>query len=71
MGRVRDGAAREDWCWDLNPGMAAVLEGWDQAALGCSLLPCGLGSRTDLAGKERGGKDSCWWAVRRCHMGLD
>ena len=26
----------------------------DHVALGCSLLPCGLGSRRDFAGKERG-----------------
>ena len=22
-------------------------------------------------GPEKGRKDSCWWAVRRCHMVLD
>ena len=26
MGGVRNGAAEEDWRWDLNPGMAAMLE---------------------------------------------
>ena len=25
IGRVRNGAAEEDWCWDLNPGAAAIL----------------------------------------------
>ena len=28
--------------------------GEDHAALGCSLLPSGLGSRRDFAGKKRG-----------------
>ena len=53
MGGVRNGAAEEDWHWDLNPG-ARAMEGWDHAAVGCSLLPHGLGSRRDLAGKESG-----------------
>ena len=26
MGRVGNGAAEEDWCWDLNPGTAAIPE---------------------------------------------
>ena len=26
MGRVRNGAAEEDWYWDLNPGAAAIPE---------------------------------------------
>ena len=54
VGGVGNGAAEEDWCWDWNPGMASMLDGWDHVTLGCSLLPCGLGSRRDLAGKERG-----------------
>ena len=64
MGGVRIGAAEEDWLGDLNPGAAAILrflggpcsfgESWDCAALGCALLPRGLGRRRDLAGKERG-----------------
>ena len=63
MGGVGNGAAEEDWCWDLNLGLAALQsfggpwgfgESWDLAALGCSLLPHGLGSRRDLAGKKRG-----------------
>ena len=32
MGRVRNGAAEEDWRWDLNPGTAAMLGG-DHVAL--------------------------------------
>ena len=108
MGRARSGATEEDWCWDLNPGAAAIwhlflglhvllgttchwasfqglcgighlfgdhgpwascwknhaaLAEWgphgfdesqDHAALGCSLLPHGLGSRRDFAWKKRG-----------------
>ena len=54
MGRVGNGVAEEDWRGDLSPGTAAMLDGWDQVALECSLLPCGLGSKRDLAGKERG-----------------
>ena len=53
MGGVGNRAAEEDWHWDLNQGMAAMLGG-DHVALGCSLLPYGLGSRRDLAGKKRG-----------------
>ena len=52
MGGVGNGAAEEDWHWDLNPGMAA-MPGQDHAALGCSLLPYGLGSRRDFAWKKR------------------
>ena len=32
MGGVRNGAAEEDWCWDLNPSMAA-MPGEDHTAL--------------------------------------
>ena len=69
MGGVGNGATEEDWCWDLNPGMAAMpgedhvaLAEWgliglgqsqDNMALGCAFLPRGLGSGRDLAGKER------------------
>ena len=49
MGGVGNGAAEEDWRWDLNPGMAA-MPSWDHVAL----LPCGLGSRRDFAWKKRG-----------------
>ena len=56
--------------WDLNLG-AAAIEGEDHVVLeerkedhvvlGCSFLPCGLGSRRDFAGKKRTRrKDSCW-----------
>ena len=34
MGGIGNGAAEEDWyCWDLNPGAAAMMVGWDPAAL--------------------------------------
>ena len=55
MGGVGNGAAEEDWHWDLNPGVAA-MPGWDCVALGCSLLPHGLRSRRDFAWKKRGGR---------------
>ena len=32
MEGVRDGAAEEDWRWDLNPGTAA-MKGWDHVSL--------------------------------------
>ena len=59
---VRNGATEEDWCWDLNPGAAAMGRGGpcsldksqDHMALGCSLLPHDLGSRRDFAWKKRG-----------------
>ena len=56
MGGVRNGAAEEDWCWDLNPGVAATVDGWDHVALGYSLLPCDLGSRKDFTWKKKGEK---------------
>ena len=34
MGGVGDGAAEEDWRWDLNPGLAAMLEGTTQLLAG-------------------------------------
>ena len=42
----------------------------DHEVLECFFLPCGLGSRRDFA-RKKGRKDSCWWAMRRCHMALD
>ena len=63
MGGVRNGAAEEDWHWDLNQGVAAI-EGEDHAVLEerkedhvvleCFFLPRSLGSRRDFAGKKRG-----------------
>ena len=56
MGGVRNGAAEEDWRWDLNPGTIARHSSQargNHVALGLP-LPRVLGSRRDLAGKERG-----------------
>ena len=33
MGGVRNGDAEEDWCWDLNPGSAAIPGGENHVAL--------------------------------------
>ena len=42
--------------------------------------PCGFGvllfatrlrQQERLCREEKGRKDSCWWAIRRCHMALD
>ena len=87
MGGVRNGAAEEDWCWDLNPGEAAMPgEGHealaergpcclgkreDHISLGCSFLPRTLGSRRDFARKKRRGERTRWRAMRMCHMALD
>ena len=38
----------------IRMGPCGFGQNQDHAALGCSLLPHGLGSRRDLAGKERG-----------------
>ena len=61
MGGVGNGAADKDGHWDLNPGMAAMLDGGDYTAWGCSLLPRGLGSRRDLAEKKRGERTLAGW----------
>ena len=88
----------EDWCWDLNPGVAAIeketmwfrrrreacsFEGEEGGPCGFggeARGPCGFGVllfATRLRQQERlcregkGKKDSCWWAVRRCHLALD
>ena len=36
------GLAEEDWRWDLNPGMAAMMVFWSEG-------PCGFGERGDCA----------------------
>ena len=54
MGGVGNGAAEEDWNWDLNPGTAAMLRLLGPCGFGLHLLPRGLGSRRDFAGKIRG-----------------
>ena len=70
MGGVGNGAAEEDWRWNLNTGTTATLgenhealaewgpPGFDEiqenTSLGCSLLPRGLDSRRDFAWKKRG-----------------
>ena len=96
MGGVRNGAAEEDWHWDLNPGAAAIPgrtmwlwwrrlgphssgRGWDHTAWlelgpgGLGVLPFAMWLRQQerLCLEEKGRKDSCWWATRRCHMALD
>ena len=43
MGGVENGAAEEDWCWDLNPGTAAMLRG-THAALEREGEPHGFGA---------------------------
>ena len=55
MGGVGNGAAEENWLWDLNSGLAA-MQGFlgDRAALGYSLLPRELGCRRDFSWKKRG-----------------
>ena len=68
---VSNGAAEEDWCWDLNPGATAIprrepcgfgrvgtLWVWQELgprALGCSLLPHGSGLTGDHSGDTKGG----------------
>ena len=32
MGGVRNGATKDNWCWDLNPGVATIRD-WDHMAL--------------------------------------
>ena len=59
----RNGAAEEDWCWDLNLGLAAMLglfgsvQLWRNLGLCsfsvCPFLPRVLGSRRDFACKKR------------------
>ena len=45
--------------------------GWDHAALGCSLFAMWPRQQERLCLEEKGRKDSCWWAMRRCHIVLD
>ena len=33
VGKAGSGAAVKDWCWDLNPGTAAIPRGEDYTAL--------------------------------------
>ena len=33
VGGVGNGATEEDWHWDLNPGAAAIVDGWDHTTL--------------------------------------
>ena len=63
MGGVGNGAAEEDWHWDLNPGEAAILgilgprsfgESWDHVALGCSLFAMWLRKQERLCLEEKG-----------------
>ena len=100
VGGVGNGAAEEDWCWDLNPGVAAIEgspcgfggEGRGSRRFGRVNRrgplgfggeeegPCGFGvlhfatwlrQQEKLCREEKGRKDSCWCAVRRCHVALD
>ena len=63
MGKVGNGAAEEDWCWDLNSGAAALRgfleshsfgESGDHAALGCSLFAMWLRKQERLCLEEKG-----------------
>ena len=42
-GGVGNEAAEEDWRWDLNPGKAVMLDGWDHVAL-VRGEPCSFGA---------------------------
>ena len=55
--------AEEDWCWDLNPGMAAIWgflgprsfgKSWDHAALGCALFAAWLRKQERVYLEEKG-----------------
>ena len=56
--------------WGKGPGVLKESRE-DHVVLECFFLPRGLGSRRDFDGKKKGREDSCWWAMRRCHMALD
>ena len=62
VGGLGNGAAEEGWRWDLNPGVAAMPGRKPHI---------GLRKQEKLCREEKGRKDSCWWAVRRCHLALD
>ena len=60
---VTDYGRSQKWCWDLNPGTAAMWGFLGHGALakvgtvqlwGAPFLPRSLGSRRDLAWKKRG-----------------
>ena len=62
-GRVGNGAAEEDWHWNLNPGMAAIWgflgprsfgKSWDHAALGCALFAAWLRKQERVYLEEKG-----------------
>ena len=65
--------------WDLNPGAAAtereeyvvLEERRGPRGFGVLLFAMRLRQQERLCWEEKGRKDSCWWAVRRCHMALD
>ena len=78
MGGVGNGAAKEDWHGDLNTGAAAIPGRTMQLLqrLGPHsfwVLPFAMWLRQQerLCWEEMGRKDSCWWAMRRCHTALD
>ena len=63
MGGVGNGAAEEDWCWDLNPGAAAIL----------GRGPCGfggVGGENHAALAEKGERSKQFWRRRDRTMWL-
>ena len=50
-----------------------VSEGEDRETHGFGVLLFAMQLRQQerLCQDEKGRKDSCWWAMRRCHMALD
>ena len=63
VGGARNGPAEEDWCWDLNPGMAAIprertLRFWGRRERG----PCGFGGGGREARRFWGRR----WGEPRC-----
>ena len=43
----------------------------DHVALECSFFATQLRQQERLCREEKGRKDSCWWAMRKCHTALD